>query len=746
MVIRPLLPFLALGAVLLTSRSVGAQTTAPAPAPALHELLARASQNNALPADLISYRANAETEISILLRREEGTEAVAAVEQVASTLRWNRTGAYEQRVTGYRNQQTGANVSMLTIFRTGWLNPSLYGNRLRVRREGASDTVSRRSVLGPGARAARAGARADGADTVPAVHPLATDRDRYYSYSGGDTVVTIQAGERVIHIAQLRVQPRKDLTGDVVLFDGEMQLDADRATLVRLRGTFVRVNGPRRGIAGSLADAIAFIDFENGERQGRYWLPSRQRLELQAMMPMLGDARAVVRIVSRLSDMEVNDTTLSAESLARADSLRARARRKLTYAPSDSLTRFSSWRAAIGTLSVGLHSDDFDAFAPDRMRATGRPRVDFAAPRASDVFHFNRVEGAYTGAGVKLAMRDAAPGVVVRANAGYAWAEQAVRGRLAVTRTRGPWVWEARGGRSMDITNDFRVPFDSGNTFGALASVDPYDYVSRNSGALGVSRRFGARVAIAHAEVGYGDDRYRPSQYVRGPFGGDPFRPNRGIAAGSYLRSAATLEWHPDMAAEFAKPGYGARLSYERGDGTLAWQRAELRLSGRRAIGPLVALARADAGIVTGTRIPPQQLFELGKYQNLPYYGDKQFAGSRAAAVRAGLQYTTPFLRSPIRLGQTLFLPAIAPGLSVGIQSGWADAPSSAARAAIAGLSVVDRTALASYVPVAEPTGRVRASLTAGLRFFGNGLFVGATRPVDQSAPWKALVGFGQAW
>jgi hypothetical protein len=731
---------------MLRAQPVAPPTTEPALTPAIRDLVARASKNNALPPDLISYRATAETEISILLRREEGTEAVAAVEQVASTLRWNRTGAYEQHVTGYRNQQIGANVSMLTIFRTGWLNPSLYGNRLRVRREGAPDSTTRGRASGPGMRNYGAGVRRDGADTIPAVHPLATDREGYYTYSGGDTVVTIRAGERVIHIAQLRVQPRRDLTKDVVLFDGEMQLDADRATLVRLRGTFVRVNGPRRGLAGVLTDAIAFIDYENGERLGKFWLPARQRLELQAMAPVLGDGRAVVRIVSRFADMQVNDTTLSAETMAVADSLRALARRRLTYATTDSLTRFGGWRASIGAISEGLHSDDFDAFAPDRMRPTGPPRLDFAAPRASDVFHFNRVEGAYTGAGVKLALRDLAPGVVVRANAGYAWAEQTVRGRLAVTRTRGPWQLEARGGRSMDITNDFRAPLDSGNTFGALFSLDPYDYVSRNSATLAAVRQIGRRRALLRAEVGYADDRYRPSQYVRGPFGGDVYRPNRGVTPGGYVRSALLAEWHPDNAAESARPGVGARASYERGDGTLTWQRAELRLSARRPIGPFVAITRADVGIVTGGVIPSQQLFELGKYQNLPYYDDKQFAGSRAAAVRAALQYTSPWLRNPIRVGRSLFLPAIAPGLSVGVQSGWADAPSDAARAAIAGLSVVDPRALTLVRPVAEPTGRIRASMTAGFRFFGNGLFVGATRPVDQAAPWKALVAFGQNW
>jgi hypothetical protein len=219
------------------------------------------------------------------------------------------------------------------------------------------------------------------------------------------------------------------------------------------------------------------------------------------------------------------------------------------------------------------------------------------------------------------------------------------------------------------------------------------------------------------------------------------------VDEGSYLRTAALVEWHPDLAAESLTPGLGVRLSLERGDGTLSWQRAELRVSGRRPVGPFVLLGRGDVGMVTGTRVPSQQLFELGKYQNLPAYDDKAFAGTRAAAVRASLQYTSPFLRNPLRLGERLWLPAIAPGLSVGVQSGWADAPTPAARESVNRLTPgYDPQRLAQWVPAAVPTGRVRASVTAGFRFFGNGLFLGATRPVDQAARWTGLVGFGQVW
>jgi hypothetical protein len=706
--------------------------------PALQRLLSEASTRNRLPDSLVSYKANVETEIAVLLRREEGTEAVAAVEQVASTLRWNRAGKYDQRVQGYRAQQTGGTVSMLTLFQTGWLNPVLYGNRLRVRP---------RETSGNGRRRPGSTARAE-PDTLPAVHPLATDRDRYYTYSGGDTVVVMRAGDRTIPIAHVRVQPRVDVTGKVVLFDGELDLDASRGTLVRMRGYFIRTGTSRSPLARSLGYAVAYVEYENGERLGTYWLPATQRIELQANVPMIGDGRAVVRIVSKFADMQVNDTVLDATTLAAADSLRARATRRLTYAPTDSLTAFSRWRNTLGGITEGMHADDFEDIAPDRWRASGAPRFDIAAPRGADVMHFNRVEGLFTGLGAKWALRDVAPGVTVRANAGYAWAEQTVRGRMSVERTRGPWTVELRGGRSMDITNDFRVPFDSGNTFGALfGSLDPYDYVSRNFGALGVVRRVGDRRWLLRADVGYADDRYRPSQYVRGPFGGEPFRENRGVAEGGYVRSSSTIEWHPDRAAEFVKPGLGARLYYERGDGTLAYQRAEVRLTGRQPVGPFVFAARGDVGIVTGSRIPPQQLFELGRYQNLPGYEDKEFAGSRAAVLRASAIYTTKYLRNPIRVGRNLWLPAIAPGFSVGVQSGWTDAPSGAARNAMIGLIPgYHPDPLALWAPVSVTTGRVRASVTAGMRFFGNALFMGMTRPVDQAAPWKGLVGFGQVW
>ncbi len=705
----------------------------------LQQLLVDASTRNRLPDSLVSYRARFDTEISTLLRREEGSEVVVATEQVTGVIRWNRAGGYEQRITGYRTQQLGVTISMLSMLQSGWLTPTLYGNRLRVRAQAGNTRSDSRGRAQVG--------RGDGADTLPAVHPLAADRNRYYRYSGGDTVVTMRSGDRVIPIVQVRVEPREDITADVVLFMGDIGLDASRGTLVRMRGHYVRKNSPRRGVIASLGDAVGFVEYENAEHQGEYWLPAWQRIELQAMLPFIGDGRAVVRIVSRFTDMEVNDTVLATNTLGAADSLRLTARRSLTYAAADALTSFRDWRIPIGTFSSEMHADDFDDIAPDRWRSTGKSRVDLAAPRASDVLHFNRVEGLYTGVGVKWALRDRAPGVVVRSNAGYAWAEHTVRGRLQVSRTRGPWTLEVRGGRSLDNTNDFSVPLDSGNTLGAfLASLDPYDYVSRSSATLAVIRNVGSRSAIIRGALGVADDRYRPSAYVRSPLGGDRYRPNRGVDAGGYVRSALLVEWHPDAAAEFVAPGVGARVSYERGDGTLSWQRMEARVSGRRPIGPIVAVGRADVGQVWGNRIPAQQLFELGRYQNLPGYEDKEFAGSRAAVLRAGLLYTSPLWQAPIRMTRRIWLPSPSPGLSIGLQSGWTDTPTAAGRAATDRLAFTRPGSVDAPDPVSRPTGRILASVTAGVRFFGGGVFVGGTRAVDHAVPWKILISFGQSW
>src|SRR5688500_18398666 len=99
--------------------------------PALRAIVAEAARlNRVVPAALHSYRATTESEIALITRRAGGIEMAASIEQMRSTVRWLRTGDYEQRVIGYRSQQIGVNISTLGFFRQAWTVPVLYGNRM----------------------------------------------------------------------------------------------------------------------------------------------------------------------------------------------------------------------------------------------------------------------------------------------------------------------------------------------------------------------------------------------------------------------------------------------------------------------------------------------------------------------------------------------------------------------------------------------------------------------------------------
>ena len=779
---------------------------------ALRTLVGDAARGNRVPDSLASYRAAVESEVAVSARREDGQEALFGVEQVASVLRWTRSGYYDQHVIGDRARQSGLSFSLLSVARTGWATPLLYGNRLRLRREEErraadrrqrtvdriEDRIGGRVFRGGGGSQAAAG-RESAADTVPVIHPLADDREQYYRYSGGDTVVTLRApngagGTRVIPIVRVHVEPRGAVGARTGLFAGDLDLDAVEHAVVRLRGRFLVASRPDRSLLARMRGAVAprgyaYVEYVNAERTSptgaRYWLPATQRIELQATAPAVGDVRAIVRIVSRFTDVAINDTTLApADLVANADSVLPLARRRLTFAHGDSLGRYTGWRDPIGTASSAVHADDFDDLAPGLARFTGPPVTELFYPRISDLVHFNRVEGLYAGLGGRTRFRDAAPGLTIAATAGYAFRERTLRGRVEAEQqlTRparrsgeegaaapgASWSLLARAGRTLDITNDFRAPFDSGSSLGAILGADDYDYVDRRFATIGLARIAPARAFIVRADVGVVDDR-GDSTRVRHPLFSrhSLYRPDRGVDEGRYVRSELTLEWHPDVAAEFVRPGLGARMHAENGAGDLRYTRIEGRLTGRRDLldnttgrflglplagSTLALVGRLDAGIVAAPSDrgpPPQQLFELGRAQGLLGYGYKEFAGDRAGALRSALVFTGPFLRTPIRVRRFL-LPAIAPGLALAGQLGYTAASNDAARASIARLGFRNDTVGASgaLVPASRPTGGVRASVSAGVTVFGGAVFVGVAHAVDRHADrprgYRGVVGFNQ--
>jgi hypothetical protein len=375
--------------------------------PALAALVGRAAAENALPPrDLSGYRARIETELSFVQLEPDGRETLLQLEQLASDLYWRRDGGMLQEMLGYRSQTLGATFSGLSFFDVPWLVPTLYGERLDlVRTSGPSRSES-------GALLHRR-----------AMHPFSARRDEVYRFTGGDTVDIINLPDRTLHIVRIRVNARGTPARPTLLFEGDIDLDAERLHIVRMKGRLIP-----SGRSGTFLDAIAqgmlFVQFETAEWDGRYWLPREERFEAQAVS-RLSEGRIVFRVVSRFVDVWPNDP----DAVARAADPREHPYGLIRGSENlGALSNFTDWEIDIGTLSGDVNARDFDEYAPPSMVPTGEPRLTLSTRHFSQMFRINLVEPVFTGLGMTYDFGNTAPGMLLRVHGGYAWNEGAVRG------------------------------------------------------------------------------------------------------------------------------------------------------------------------------------------------------------------------------------------------------------------------------------------------------------------------------
>ena len=708
--------------LLLAQLAIPRDSTPPA---ALRQLLARAAEVNRTLADSVrAYRTRVESEIALVLLDSVGREHTAQVEQVATAGEWQRTGVWRERVIGYRSESIGSIYSALSFIQ-GWTLPMPSAQRLS---------------LGTTRRKARG---ATGADTVWSVHPLAMDRDTVYRYAGGDTVTVLHATSRDIPVVRILVEPIAKPGSKAIAFSGEMELDATRGQLVRMRGTFVRVADVGRagggvGVQRVGMRAVAYMELENSEVEGKFWLPSTQRLEYQAAIAMLGEGRSVIHVIARFLDVA---PAVPGSMVASADS--SHAKHEFAYAPRDSVDSFHDWRFPLGTLTSEARASDFDDLAPDSWKPTGAPSAELQPRRATEMVHFNRVEGLFTGLSGRLRFRDAMPGLTARAWGGVAWSERTARGGALLDLERGSWGYSARAERALVNTADFLTLQDGDGDQSVSAffgSRDDADYLDRWNGLLGVHRTFGVHEAArVRVEAGVLRERALGVRLFHGPFRADSaFRGNRPIDEGTAFHTLAALELNPGVSGAFLDRGVGLSVLLDRADGGVHWQRIETRLSARLRPGPFRIALRADGDVVTGSHIAPQAMLELGGDNGLPGYEYKEFGGDRAVLLRALAGYQFGILEAPIRLRGRWMIPGLSPGVAIGMQGGWTGLASDAGRESLARL-------MALTPGGARTTGNMRSTAQLLVTFFGGSLGLGIARPLDHRASWRLTVGSGQA-
>ena len=212
---------------------------------------------------------------------------------------------------------------------------------------------------------------------------------------------------------------------------------------------------------------------------------------------------------------------------------------------------------------------------------------------------------------------------------------------------------------------------------------------------------------------------------------------------------------HPDVSGDFLAPGIGGQLWYERGDGTLSWQRVEARLAARRSIAAFTMAGRVDAIALFTKQLLPQQLIEFGETEGLPGYAYKEFGGDRAVLGRGAIEYQLPLLRGPMQFGRgtgrfrRIVLPGISPSIAVGGQAGWSAAREESTRAALALFGTRRDSVSGAQVLATRPTDGIRSTVSLTLRMFGGAFGVGIARPIDARGSqrgWSLVFGAGQAF
>ena len=183
---------------------------------------------------LASYTSRIETELSLLLRDTLGREHTAEVEQLATAA---HVGSQRPVRSAHRR------VSIAERRR------SVFDAEHRARVDGAV-AVRRSSVDGRVLQPARAQqpGHAHRRSSVRARSRLVLSRSRAATRSP-----TLRAGTRRIPIVRIHVHPNFHGADRLGAFDGEIDLDADRAQIVRMRGQFVddrrHADASRRDIA-----------------------------------------------------------------------------------------------------------------------------------------------------------------------------------------------------------------------------------------------------------------------------------------------------------------------------------------------------------------------------------------------------------------------------------------------------------------------------------------------------------------
>ncbi|MBC8089552.1 MAG: hypothetical protein H7Z40_19990 [Phycisphaerae bacterium] len=385
---------------------------------------------------LLSYRAKAHGFLAFLAQFGDGyiiPPKVVQSEELALTLAWWQPGRSAQQLVGRRD------TTLLPA------DVGYYRDRYAV----VLDNLPDRVRLG------------DGFDVADVPHPLSADAATRYEYRRGGGFQIGSNGRNIV-VDEVEFRPR-DLAKPGAI--GSVYLDRETGAVVRLSMTFTRA-----AILDKRIETLV-VTLINGLISGRYWLPTRQEVEVARSSTWLEiPVRGIVRGHWEISGYEVNEKLPALTmSMPRWSSVSLEAQRayKFDGVIADMLP--SEMRLAGDEDVVQARKM---AEAAVRAAALAQPRKSSAYGRGiSDLVRFNRTEGLAAGLGFSRHWGDAWQSTI---RARYGFADRQVKGRVTLGRAPalgGPPVIEAFVERDY---RDVAPPERSGvaNSIGALFGSD----------------------------------------------------------------------------------------------------------------------------------------------------------------------------------------------------------------------------------------------------------------------------------
>ncbi|CAN5768406.1 hypothetical protein BH23GEM7_BH23GEM7_16090 [soil metagenome] len=668
--------------------------------PATRELVERVIlESGEIPEGLQDYRAELRSMMYLTLAPDSalGGELPVTTDEFVGEVRWERTGFLHQWVRGHRMRLLApAPYTLGTMIEEPWVIPHLYGSTI--------------NLLSAGDGRAQRGARR-------AIHPFGSQGPAHYRYTAGDTL-RIRLQNELVTLVPIEVRPRAAPTErEMQLVVGSFFIDTDRAAVARARFGFVE---PRRGLR--VGQTGVYLELENALWENRYWLPFRQRQEIQVASGLFGGAVAA-RMVNLFGSYDLN-TGWSPE---------IRTRSRLFLAPTAGAD-FTEWDGAVGAEAAEWEIADF---ADLRRLAAGAGRPD-AGPlrvtpryeRGDHLFRYNRVEGTYLGAGVRIEPNDPVERRwELYATAGWAFVESTARGELI-----GRWHADAprvpprgieRGVtagvyRRLREVRAFQPTFRWDFLYSLPALVggsDLRDYYDATGAELSLRAGTGSWIGRVGGRWERQDSvRRNTGSFLFGT--AQDFPPLAPMDPGTHAALEGAVGYSRGPGAFGIGNSAVASLRAEVGMADFRTQRLIGLLSFRQALGPITFASRLDAGHGWG-ELPPQQLFRFGVEEGLLGYEPNEFGGSTAAIGRGRLLIgLPPRSTQPLARSGFFIVPPLRPSLVLLGEAGWAE------------VSERSRPQLARLASV--PTERVRGSLGVGVSIFEDALTLEWYRPLEE--------------